>query len=624
MRRWSFVSGLTIMLLLLLVLSGYCVWVTRGLTSDLDRLIAQNYDKIRAVREMRSAMTRINARYLSSSALKHAPAALGVFENESAVIREQLALVRGDASDPQELERFNRLQVLLKDYLANYAVLFALNPTETERRDQLWEALARGTADISDRAQEIAQVNEKALFERRDAAVARGKMFGWVAIGIAVFSVGIYVYTSVRLTQGIFQPLRRLRDAIQQVGMRKFDAIEPLEGGEELTQIAITFNQMASELRAYIAETDLRSVEASRISRAILEALPYPIYIVDESYNVRLKNPRAKALSAALSISGRLPAVVRKCVDDAAALGTELIGDDLRRAVEIPIGDATAGPVPTFLPQVFRMADVPGSTSGWAVLLVDVTRLRQFDQAKTKAIATLGHEVKTPVTSIRMALHLLMEERIGPLTNDQRELVSAGRDDCERLLTVLQALLELARFEGGRVEIKLTPTAPAELIAQAEAMHGSFLRGSEAPLKVEPAPDGLPLVYADAIHVGRLLGNFLSNAAKYRTPRTPVTIRAETRADGFVRLSVVNQTPTPLSEVDQTRIFDPFYRRAGTGTEGTGLGLTICREIAALHHGRVGVHTEGNEVEFYLDLRVAVPGSRTPVAALPLEAARTA
>jgi two-component system, NtrC family, sensor histidine kinase KinB len=605
MKRWSFVSGLTLMLLLMLGLSGYCVWVTRGLTSDLDRLIAQNYDKIRAIRELRSAMTTINARYLSTSAIKQGAASLGVFENEIKLIYERLAVIAAPGASALENERTARLAVLMQDYFTNYRLLFSLPAQDTERRDQTGEALARGTEDIGQQAQAIVVMNEEALFGRRDAAVARGRIFGWVAFGIAAFSTGIYIYTSVRLTQGVFQPLRRLRDAIQQVGQRKFETLEPLAGGEELTQIVTGFNEMSGQLRAYIAETDQRSVEASRISRALLEALPYPIYIVDEDYQVRLKNPRAIALSAALKISGHLPAAVRKCVDDAAALGSELIGDDLQRAVEIPLPGATGGPTPTFLPQVFRMAAVPGTTAGWAVLLVDVTRLRQFDRAKTKAIATLGHEVKTPVTTIRMVLHLLLEEKIGPLTPDQRELVGAGRDDCERLLAVLQALLELARFEGRRVEMAFSPTPPAELLAQAEAMHGGFFRGGEGALAVEAAPAALPRVLADPMHVVRVLGNFLSNAAKYRTPGTTVTMRAEERADGFVRLSVRNLTPRPLSEAEQAGVFDPFFRRAGETAEGSGLGLAICREIAGLHHGRVGVLASGDQVEFYFDLRCA-------------------
>jgi signal transduction histidine kinase len=112
-------------------------------------------------------------------------------------------------------------------------------------------------------------------------------------------------------------------------------------------------------------------------------------------------------------------------------------------------------------------------------------------------------------------------------------------------------------------------------------------------------------VLADPMHVVRVLGNFISNAAKYRTPGTPVIMRAEERADGFVRLSVRNQTQRPLSEAEQARVFDPFYRRPGEGAEGTGLGLTISREIAATHGGRIGVWASGEHVEFYLDLRVA-------------------
>jgi len=476
MKRWSFISGLTITLLLLLIMSGYCVWVTRGLTTDLEKIIADNYDTIRAVRDLRTAITRVNVRYLSVRSIAKIPASQGNFDVESAIINERLDAIRRASSEPGELTQVDRMETLVREYFSNYRQMFLLGPKETERFGLLIEALARGTEDIGDRAQEIVEMNERAIFARRDAAVARGRMFGWATLGFAAFSLLIYIYTSVRLTQGVFQPLRRLRDSIQRVRAREFDALAPIEGGEELAQIATAFNQMAGELRAYLAESDQRVVEANRVSRAILEALPYPIYIVDEDFKVRLTNPRAIELSNALKITGQLPGAVRRCIDQAAALGCELVGDDLQRAVEIPLPDAPVGPTPTYLPQVFRMAATPGTTAGWAVLLMDVTKLRQFDQAKTKAIATLGHEVKTPVTSIRMTLHLLLEEKIGVLTPDQRELVTAGRDDCERLLVVLQALLELARFESGRVVMKPVPVAPADLLAQADGMHGVVCR----------------------------------------------------------------------------------------------------------------------------------------------------
>ena len=275
-----------------------------------------------------------------------------------------------------------------------------------------------------------------------------------IALGFAVFSLGIYILTSMRLTRAIYEPLRRLRDSIQLVSARRFDTLVPIEGGEEIAQIAIGFNDMARELQRYIGETDERAMTASRMSRAILEALPYPIYIVDRSFSVRQTNPRAEALSEALGIPGSLPGEVRRQIDEAAADNKDMLGDDIRRAVRLePIGHRGELQVRSggdYLPLIFRMAGVFGKEDGWAALLVDVTRLRRNDEAKTKALATLSHEVKTPVSGIRMTVHLLLEGKLGSINADQRELLEVSRDDCERLLAVLQALLELARLESGQ------------------------------------------------------------------------------------------------------------------------------------------------------------------------------
>ncbi len=603
MKRWNLVTGLTVVLMLLLVVSGFCVWTARSLTSDIDRMISSNFETIRAMRSLRLSVVRLDAQYRSATAPAEISKARGLFDVERVQIQRNITVAESNVDSVRESEALARVTALTKDYFTLYEEYFSLGSFDSDRFKVLTRSLAQAASDITEAVGAVQDINEVAVLDRRAAAAAKGQRAIGIAIGIAVFSLGIYIWTSIRLSRALFQPLRELRDSIVKVGQRKFDLIVPLKGGEELAQIATTFNQMAGELRAYVAETDQQAVEANRVSRAILEALPYPVYIVDADYAVKMMNPRAEALSRALEISGALPGAVRKAIDDAAALGADLVGDDLHRAVEVPVPGAAGDPMPTYLPQVFRMAAVPGAKTGWAVLLVDVSKLRQFDLAKTKALSVIGHEVKTPVTSIRLTLHLLLEEKIGALTADQRELVQAGRDDCERLLTVLQALLELSRFESGRVTMRVLPVAPATLLAQADAMHGDFVRRQGVTVVIEPVPPGLPAVQADAIHVVRVLGNYLSNAAKYGQPKQTVALRAELRADGFVRLSVRNRAVRALSEAEQARIFEPFYRREGERAEGTGLGLTICREIAAAHGGRVGVWASGDVVDFYLDLR---------------------
>jgi signal transduction histidine kinase/HAMP domain-containing protein len=606
MNRWSFVSGLTVILLLLLVLSGFCVWATRGLTDEMGTIINQNYDSIRALRELRSALTRINAQCLALPDDTSITSKSAVFRRERDVAEKRLGQVERNAASPAEREMVQRLTGIGQSYFAAYDELFALKPAAAERRDDLNRIISGLTGDIGTVADQIVTLNENAIMGRRDNAVLKGRRVTFIAMGFAIFSLGVYILTSMRLTRAVFAPLRQLRDSIQLVSARRFDTVVPISGtGEELGQIAAGFNEMALELQRYIGETDERAVAANRISRAILEALPYPVYIVDRDFAVRQANPRAEALSLALGIPGVLPGEVRRQIDAAAAEARDVVGDDLRRAVRLVPATAGGAEGGDYLPQIFRMTGAFGGEDGWAVLLVDITRLRRNDEAKTKALATLSHEVKTPVTGIRMSLHLLLEEKLGAINPDQRELLEIGRDDCERLLVVLQALLELARLESGRVALQPVPTAPAELLNEAVTAFGDGVRRAGSEIIVELA-NHLPPVLADAVHANRVLGNFLTNAGKYGLRGRPVVLRAQPRGDGYVRFTVVNHG-RPFTEAEQAQVFDPFFRRSNENAEGAGLGLAICREIATLHGGRVGVYSPADSdlVEFFLDLRRA-------------------
>ena len=604
MNRWSFAGGLTVTLMLLLMLSGFCIWATRGLTDEMSSLINRNYDTIRSISELRSALTRINAQCLAVQDLAGLAVTRKVFAQERLMALNRFRQVQRNSDGIAEHELVARLIAHGQGYFAAYDELFALKLREDKRQDELSRRITGLTGDIGNVADQIVDLNENAIMARHDAAVQRGQNVTLITMGFAILSLGIYILTSIRLTRGIFEPLRQLRDSIRLVSARRFDTVVPIVGGEELGQIAGSFNDMARELQRYIGETDERALAANRICRAILEALPYPVYIVDGSFAVRQANPRAEALSRTLGIPGTLPGDVRRQIDTAAAENRDLVSDDIRRAVRLVPEGSEAGD--DYLPQVFRMAGAFGAGDGWAVLLVDVTRLRRNIEAKTKALATLSHEVKTPVTGIRMSLHLLLEEKLGPLNADQRELLEVGRADCERLLAVLQSLLELARLETGRTELRPVPQDPADLLGEVQAAHGDRVQPGGGTLVLE-TPENLPAVLADPLHAGRVLGNFLSNAGKYGVPGRPVMLRARPRDDGYVRFSVVNHG-RPFSEAEQVLVFDPFFRRPGEHAEGTGLGLAICREIGLLHGGRVGMYSAADSglVEFYLDLRRAV------------------
>lgn len=177
------------------------------------------------------------------------------------------------------------------------------------------------------------------------------------------------------------------------------------------------------------------------IDQALVKALPYPLYVVDRDFAVHQANPSAAELGTRLGLGNVLPEEVKNLVHDTIVQNQDREGITIPRPVSLSNGQ-------TCLPQIFRLEGIFSGQDGWAVLLVDGTGWDENGEARAKTLSTLSHEVKTPLTSIRLSLLLLLEEKLGTLNADQRELLEMGRDECEGMLTTLQSQLELMRQIG--------------------------------------------------------------------------------------------------------------------------------------------------------------------------------
>ena len=238
-----------------------------------------------------------------------------------------------------------------------------------------------------------------------------------------------------------------------------------------------------------------------------------------------------------------------------------------------------------FLPRILPISDPYGNTLGAAVLLENVTRFRLLDQIKSDLVATVSHEVKTPLTSIRLALHFLLEETIGPLNPKQLEMLVDARDNAERLLGMVNRLLDLARLEGGQSPLDLKPEEPATLLLAAADTIRPRAEAKEVTVKVD-LPADLPPVGVDAGRFGHALNNLLDNALTYTDPGGQVTLTAAASGD-TVTLTVAD-TGLGIPPEHLPHVFDKFFRIPGQSSEtGTGLGLAIVREIVTSHGGTI-------------------------------------
>jgi signal transduction histidine kinase len=357
---------------------------------------------------------------------------------------------------------------------------------------------------------------------------------------------------------------------------------------------------MAEELRNFYRETDRKFIELNQVIRAMMTTLPYPLFILDDHDQVSRMNPAAERLMDSLHSQGAMPKQIRKHLAEASVTDPDYRLDDLKQALLFRIDEQEL----YFLPRIFPIVLEDGTIFGRALMLVDVTRFRWLDEMKSDMLSTLSHEIRTPLTGIRLVLHLLLEKSTGELTKAQEELVTTAWSDCERLLKTLNSILDLARMESGKAQLDLHEVPALRVVEESYYAFRDQAQAASHLLKMEVS-EGLPAVCVDLERISLVFSNFFSNALKYSYSGTEIILMGRAHGSDFVRFSVVNAGPG-LSEEEQARVFDKFYRSSANKGEGAGLGLSIARQVVQAHDGRIGVFSEREKrTEFYCDLPVA-------------------
>jgi signal transduction histidine kinase len=245
-----------------------------------------------------------------------------------------------------------------------------------------------------------------------------------------------------------------------------------------------------------------------------------------------------------------------------------------------------------------------GEPTGVALILKDVTQMHEQQELKRDVVATVSHQLKTPLTSLRMSIHLLLEERVGPLNDTQTDLLLAAREDSERLVSILDELLDLHRIESGKSNLSLEPVPPQALVR--DAIEPFLVEAKDKGVALLNAVgNDLPDVMADAGKIRHVLSNLISNALRFTKPGGSVTISAS-QEPGFVAF-YVRDTGAGIPADHLHHVFEQFYRIPGQDEKsGVGLGLAIVKEIVLAHGGDVGVESEpgkGSSFRFTLALQ---------------------
>lgn len=214
------------------------------------------------------------------------------------------------------------------------------------------------------------------------------------------------------------------------------------------------------------------------------------------------------------------------------------------------------------------------------------------DSDKTNFIATVSHELKTPIASIKLSTKLLGDERIGNLNDEQKVLINNIKEETERVLKITSEVLNMAQVESGKIQINTGPSEPKSIVDYAiEATH---LQAENKKISIRVIYDkDIPTVDADPDKTAWVMINFLSNAIRYSAENSIIVVQVIRQHESVV--FSVTDTGKGIEPEYKDKIFERYFQIPGSHTNGTGLGLAICKEFIEAQRGKVWVESEPGE-----------------------------
>ncbi|HEX4610896.1 MAG TPA: ATP-binding protein [Urbifossiella sp.] len=450
----------------------------------------------------------------------------------------------------------------------------------------------------------------------RDEAARGTRLVAALSVLTVVVGTGVAGW----LARSVLGPVRELTASVEDIRRGHFDRRVRPPTTDELGRLATGFNRMAEALSEYRRSSLGELLVAKTTLEATLNALPDAVLVFGPDGTLIATNPPARALLATKRVghAARLAELPlgdgHRATVEAALAGQPPVarGPDFRQTFDVLLGGRprryllTAVPIPEVTPGRF----------GAVVVLDDVTEFARLDELRGELIGVASHELKSPLTALRMNL-LMLGEGAGGMTTRQQQLLAAAVAGCEELGLTIEELLDVTRIEAGQLRLNLTPVDVGAVSGQAAG--GLQTRFDDAGVRLVISGGTAPLVVrGDPARLGSVFANVLSNALKYSRAGGTVEVRMSSRQNaqagggGPVQITVTDQGPGVPAEFRE-RVFEKFFRvehhigNLSEGVRGTGIGLYLCREIMKAHGGSItcGAGDNGSGTRISLTLPAA-------------------
>jgi two-component system, NtrC family, sensor histidine kinase KinB len=462
--------------------------------------------------------------------------------------------------------------------------------------EQVNPALRQAVADCA----KIRELNFSSMQLAGVRARDEAKRATMLVASISAGALMISTLVAVLLARMVLRPVRELTTSVEALRLGDFERRVRVSTVDELGQLAEGFNRMAEALAEFRRSNLGEVLRAKETLEATLAALPNGVIVIDPDGRIAAANALARSVlqatgTAQAERSGDLPFPPHSLWALRAALQGERTletGAELSRAFSVSLNDRQR----KFLLMVVPIPEFSVGRCGAVAVLYDVTDFVRLDELRTELIAVASHELKTPLTTLRMNL-LLLGEGADNLTLRQQEILATAVLGCQELASTIDELLDLTRIEAGQLRLD---REMVDLWAVIEQSVGAMRpRYEDAGIVLQLKRDcERAIVHGDAVRLGVVFTNLLTNALTY-TPRggmvsIQVTLQQDTTGEGQGLLQIaVTDTGLGIPAEFHERVFEKFFRvehhRGGgsDGWRGAGIGLYLCRQIIEAHGGSI-------------------------------------
>lgn len=594
---------LVIMIAVLGITSVFSFYI---LSKAINGLMVDNYKSIHSASNMLDTLEAQNIAMLDS--IHNGEASVVAFYKNSNEFYKWFYIGSNNVTESGEKDYIKKIESSYLSYMEMFTKLQSIKTTMGEKsaKEYYNSSLLPLYNELKTDLKGLSTLNEEAMFKSKDRVTNNSLRLMYISLILFSISVILGFLAARFYINKLLKPIDLLTETIKSVKEGDLKQEAPIVYDDEIGHLAKEFNNMTKRLDEFEHSTKGVLLAEKNKSLSIVKSISDPLVVLDNSYKVILLNKACEEIFTIIEdkvLNKHFLEVIRdgEIYDYIVSICNSANEEHKEKIIYIQNNEMNY----YFNIIVKTMQDTNGNINGVVVLFQNVTQLKQLENVKTDFMATISHELKTPLTSIMMGVSLLEDTNVGELNNRQKRVMENIKEGGERLSILINDLLQLSKIQSDRAIFNIESYSIEDIIENCTESFYNQATEKEVNLHYR-VDENLPHIDIDQEKITWVINNLVSNALKHTDSGDDILISAHAK-NNYMYICV-KDTGYGIPPEYLDRIFDRFIqiKEYNSEAEGIGLGLSIAKDIVEAHGGKIWCESQpgsGSKFIFTLPLK---------------------